>query len=31
VTTPERIFCLGLMLVGAVAFSFAVSSLSSML
>jgi len=31
VTTPERVFCLGLMLVGAVAFSFAVSSLSSML
>lgn len=31
VTTPERIFCLILMLVGAVAFSFAVSSLSSML
>jgi Ion channel len=31
VTSPERVFCLGLMLVGAVAFSFAVSSLSSML
>ena len=31
VTVPERMFCLILMLVGAVAFSFAVSSLSSML
>lgn len=31
VTIPERVFCVILMLVGAVAFSFAVSSLSSML
>ena len=31
VTNSERLFCLILMLVGAVAFSFAVSSLSSML
>ena len=31
VTNSERVFCLILMLVGAVAFSFSISSLSSML
>jgi predicted anti-sigma-YlaC factor YlaD len=31
VTIAERIYCIALMLVGAVAFSFAISSLSSML
>ena len=31
VTIPERLFCLLLMLVGAIAFSFSISSLSSML
>jgi|LauGreDrversion4_2_1035121.scaffolds.fasta_scaffold139012_3 hypothetical protein len=31
VTVPERIFCLLLMLVGAVAFSFSISQLSTML
>ena len=30
-TSPERMFCLVLMLVGALFFSFLVSSLSSML
>jgi hypothetical protein len=31
VTLPERLYCVMLMLVGAVAFSFSISSLSSML
>ena len=31
VTVSERLFCLLLMLVGAIAFSFSISSLSSML
>ena len=31
VTIPERLFCLILMVVGAVAFSFSISSLSQML
>ncbi len=31
VTLPERLYCVLLMLVGAVAFSFSISSLSSML
>lgn len=31
VTSPERLFCLLLMIFGAISFSFSVSSLSSML
>ena len=31
VTIPERLFCLVLMIFGAISFSFSVSSLSSML
>jgi hypothetical protein len=31
VTNPERLFCLVLMIFGAISFSFSVSSLSSML
>lgn len=31
VTVAERIYCIALSLIGAVAFSFAISSLSSML